>query len=78
MTWRRRVGSLPGVDAVDEVDVEFAHVHSELADAIDQGRVGLQLAVIWIDGTHGEPLGLLRQIQSGDRMLAHRFLILGR
>src|SRR3546814_10584057 len=33
------IGFLKGIDPVDQVDVEFAHVHREFANAVDQRRV---------------------------------------
>ncbi len=68
------IGLTEGVDPVDEVDVEFAHVHRELAHAVDQGRIGaLFVGRRRLDAML---LGLLRQVEGRDGMLAHGLLIL--
>ena len=41
-----RIGFAERIDAVDQVDVEFAHIHRKLAHAVDQGGVGALLAVV--------------------------------
>ena len=69
------VGFAEGIDAVDQVDVELAHVHRELAHAVDQGGVGARLASP--SSAFGDQLlGLLRQVERGDGVLAHGLLIL--
>src|SRR5579864_5108203 len=61
------VGFAERIDPVDEVNVEVAHVHRKLTHAIDQGGVATRL--------NDEPLGLLRQIQRGDRVLPDSLLV---
>src|SRR5581483_1136234 len=60
------------IDAVDEVDVEVAHVHRKSAHAVDQGGVGYRLGAVAAEGVL---LGLLRDVESGDGVLAHGLLI---
>ena len=69
------VGFAEGVDPVDQVDVQIAHVHGELADALDERGVRVLLALA-LGSPQGDLLGLLREVEGGDGVLAHRFLIL--
>ena len=41
-----RVGLAERIDAVDQVDVQFAHVHGKLAHAVDEGGVGARLVAV--------------------------------
>src|SRR5208337_1838894 len=43
---QNRVGGLERVDAVDEVDVEVAHVHDVSADAVDERGIALIFACL--------------------------------
>ena len=70
-----RVGLAERVDAVDQVDIEFAHVHRKPAHAVDQGGVGGRLASS-PSAAERNLLGLLRQVEGGDGVLAHGLLVL--
>src|SRR5690606_28335688 len=65
------VGFAKGVDAVDEVNVQLTHVHREAAHPVDQGGVGRSVALAFGD----KPLGLLREVEGGDGVLAYSLLI---
>ena len=40
------IGFAEGIDPVDQVDVQLAHIHRKFADAIDKGGVGAFFAVL--------------------------------
>ena len=68
------VGLPERIDPVDQVDVEIAYVHGEPANAVDQRSIAALLTVA-LCATENGLFGLLGQIQRGDSVLAHRFLI---
>ena len=74
-----RVGLAERIDAVDQVDVEIAHIHDEPPHTVDQGRTSRYPSSSSPSPSsrsfQGDPLRFLRQVQRGDRVLADRFLV---
>src|SRR5271154_95895 len=69
------LGFTERVDAVDQVDVQFAHVQGELADTLDERGIRILLAVT-LAFPRGNLFGLLGEVERGDGVLAYRLLIL--
>src|ERR1035441_77113 len=69
-----RIGFPERVDTVDQVDVEFTYIHREPPHAVDEGGVGSLLGVA-LTTADGNLLGLLCQIEGGNRVLAHGLMI---
>src|SRR6202158_4896519 len=70
-----RIGFAERVDAVNQVDVEFAHIHRKPTDAVDQGGVSGLLGVVPAAAKR-KLFGLLCQIEGGNGMLAHGLMVL--
>src|SRR6266851_10193021 len=68
-----RIGFAEWIDTVDQIDIEFANIHREPANAVDQRGVGGLLGFVPAAECH--LLGLLCQIEGGNCVLAHCFLI---
>src|SRR3546814_17868930 len=69
------IGFLKRIDPVDQVNVEFAHVHREFANAVDQRSVDARP----VAGTviaKGNLLCLLGEIEGRYGVLTHGLLIL--
>src|SRR5581483_1644245 len=69
-----RIGLSEWIDAVDQIDVQFAHIHDEPADTIDEGGIRALFAVAFASGRN--LLGPLGQVERGDGVLPHRLLVL--
>ena len=61
------------IDAVDQVDFEFPHVHGVAANAVDQRGISFPFTVL--AGRRRIRLPALGQVQRGDGVLANRLLI---
>ena len=61
------VGLPEGIDPIDEIDVEVAHVHGKLTNTINQGCIARSEAA----ASQGKLLGLLCQVECSDGVLSH-------
>src|SRR5712664_2507663 len=66
------VGFAERIDAIDKVNIQFAHVHRKPAHAVNQRGVGARLSIAT---AKRNLFGLLSQVESGDGVLAHCLLI---
>src|SRR5687767_2022533 len=69
------IGFTKRIDAVDQVNVQLAHIHCKLPNAINECRVGRLFAVDGARIAGRNLLRLLHDIECSNRMLAHSFLI---
>ena len=71
---QHRIGGVKGVDAVNQVDVQIAHI-DELAHAVDQRGAALFCTASISAWLHQSQLGLLGDVHGGNGVLADCFLV---
>src|ERR1700733_7542593 len=64
------VGFAERIDAVDKVNIQFAHVHRKPAHAVNQRGVGARFSIAAATAKRNL-FGLLGQVESGDGVLTH-------
>src|ERR1019366_5493660 len=69
-----RIGFAERIDTVDQVDVEFAHIHRKPAHAVDQSGVNGLLGVV-PPSADRKLLRLLCQIEGRNGVLAHGLMV---
>src|SRR5690606_1495506 len=74
---QNRIGLAERINAVDQVDIQFAYVHDELAHASKQRGIRFRLCATQIDrfATDQKLLGLLSEIQRGNSVLTSRIML---